>query len=56
MYVDTHLWWALRVGRDAKFLMNIYYEHHWEKAMDQFRREMNIEEPPFTPKPMKKKS
>ena len=47
------MWWAWRVGANATFLMNIYYEHHWEQSIHELRAQMNIEEPPPTPEKRK---
>eukprot|EP01117_Protostelium_nocturnum_P017399 TRINITY_DN7085_c1_g1_i1.p1 TRINITY_DN7085_c1_g1~~TRINITY_DN7085_c1_g1_i1.p1 ORF type:complete len:268 (+),score=106.84 TRINITY_DN7085_c1_g1_i1:136-939(+) len=35
--------WAIRSSRNSKNLMNVYYEHHFEKNLDEFRRELNFE-------------
>ncbi len=52
-YLETHMWWAWRVGANANFLMNIYYEHHWEQSIHDLRAQLNIEEPPKTPEKRK---
>jgi hypothetical protein len=36
-----------RVGSEARFLPGVYYEKRWEQDINDFRREMNIEEPPI---------
>lgn len=45
-YLKTHLPWAIRVGINSKFLMNVYYEQRWEQDIDELRAELNIETPP----------
>ncbi|CAH1787226.1 unnamed protein product [Owenia fusiformis] len=45
-YVESYLPWAMRVGQNAKFLMNVYYEKHWEQPLIELREELNIETPP----------
>ncbi|XP_069119399.1 ubiquinone biosynthesis protein COQ4 homolog, mitochondrial-like isoform X2 [Argopecten irradians] len=45
-HLETYLPWAIRTGRDAKFLMAVYWEKEWEKDLDQLRTELNIEPPP----------
>ncbi|KAL5013094.1 hypothetical protein ScPMuIL_011645 [Solemya velum] len=46
-YLRTYLPWAIRNGRQAKFLMGVYYEKHWEQDLDELRRDLNIEPPPI---------
>ncbi|XP_060073523.1 ubiquinone biosynthesis protein COQ4 homolog, mitochondrial-like [Ylistrum balloti] len=46
LYLETYLSWAIRTGRNAKFLMAVYWEKEWEKDLDQLRTELNIEPPP----------
>ena len=48
-YMDKHLWWALSTGREAKFLLNVYFEKEWETPMDELRQRLNITTPPETP-------
>jgi len=38
--------WAIKVGQDAKFLQNVYYEERWEQDIDDLREELRIEPPP----------
>ncbi|XP_050389541.1 ubiquinone biosynthesis protein COQ4 homolog, mitochondrial [Patella vulgata] len=45
-YFTTYLPWAIKCGSSAKFLMAVYYEKHWEQDLQEFRRELNIIEPP----------
>jgi len=51
MYLSTYLPWALRNGRSAKLLMNVYYERQWERDLSELRDELNIEAPPEPPYP-----
>ena len=45
-YLTTYLPWAIRCGRNANFLMAVYWEKHWEKNLDELRAELNIEPAP----------
>ncbi|MPC11414.1 Ubiquinone biosynthesis protein COQ4, mitochondrial [Portunus trituberculatus] len=45
-YVSTYLPWAIRVGRNARLLMNIYFEERWEQSVHDVRAEFGIESPP----------
>jgi len=45
-YFSVFLPWSLEQGFKAKFLMNIYYEKHWEDDIDELRKQMNIEPAP----------
>lgn len=47
-YLDTYLPWAIRNGQNAKFLMAVYWEEHWEDNLEEFRQQLNIEPPPIT--------
>ena len=38
--------WVIRVGSEADFLMNVYFEKHWEQDLVEFRQERNIEPRP----------
>ena len=38
--------WAINVGQNAKFLLNIYYEERWEQDIDDLRDEYKIESIP----------
>ncbi|KAK3088177.1 hypothetical protein FSP39_015709 [Pinctada imbricata] len=42
-YVSTYLPWAIRNGRNARFLMAVYWEKHWEDDLHQLRKNLNIE-------------
>lgn len=44
-YFGRDLPWALRCGRDAKFLMNTYFEERFEQDIEELRRELNIKLP-----------
>jgi len=45
-YFSAFLPWSIEQGFKAKFLMNIYYEKHWEDDIDELRKQMNIEPAP----------
>lgn len=45
-FFSLHLPWAVRSGLASKELINVYWEKILEKDVDQFRREMRIEQPP----------
>ncbi|CAL4155353.1 unnamed protein product [Meganyctiphanes norvegica] len=45
-YIETYLPWALRVGANSKYLMNIYFERRWEQPLNELRDELGIEYPP----------
>lgn len=51
--METHLWWAIRNGLQARKMMCVYFEKHWEQPIEDFRKELNIEEPPLTPQKAK---
>lgn len=46
-YLETYLPWAIRNGQNAKFLMAVYWEEHWEDDLETLRQELNIEPPPI---------
>ncbi|GFO15809.1 ubiquinone biosynthesis protein coq4 homolog, mitochondrial [Plakobranchus ocellatus] len=52
MYLNIYLRWAIRSARQSKFLMNIYFEKHWERDISELRRELNVEPAPV---PLKKR-
>ncbi|GAM27389.1 hypothetical protein SAMD00019534_105640 [Acytostelium subglobosum LB1] len=35
--------WAVRCGRNSKFLLNVRYEDHWETPIDELRQALNFE-------------
>lgn len=45
-FIQTILPWAVRVGRQAKPLMCIYFERRWAQELSELRKEFNIESPP----------
>ena len=48
--------WAINVGCNAKFLMNVYFEKRWEQDIDDLRHELRIDPlPVIPPKLLKKK-
>jgi len=38
--------WAVQNGRQSLFLMNVYFEKHWETDMNELRAELGITPPP----------
>lgn len=42
-YINVHLPWALRVGFNAKNLMCVYYEKHWEEPLIELQQKLRIE-------------
>ncbi|KAI8980848.1 ubiquinone biosynthesis protein Coq4 [Pilobolus umbonatus] len=42
----TYVPWALQCGASCKPLMNIYFEEHFHKPLDEFRKELGIILPP----------
>lgn len=42
-YINVHLPWALRVGFNAKNLMCVYYEKHWEEPLFDLQQKLGIE-------------
>lgn len=42
-YLRRDLPWAIKCGRRAKFLMNVYFEHRWDQDIDELRRELSID-------------
>lgn len=50
IYLNTHLQWAIRNGWNARPMMNVYYEKHWQEPVSEFRHFMNITDPPNTPR------
>ena len=34
--------WALYAGYRSKFFLNVYFEKHFEKDIDEFRKELNL--------------
>lgn len=45
-YINTYLPWAIRCGRNANFLMAVYWEKHWDKNLSVLQAELNIEPAP----------
>ena len=45
-YHHMYLRWAVRSGSTAMFLMNVYFEKHWENNLAELRRELNVEPAP----------
>jgi len=44
----TLLPWAIDTGRNAHFLLNVFYEQRWEQNIEDFRKEFNIKPPPIS--------
>ncbi|XP_043215700.1 ubiquinone biosynthesis protein COQ4 homolog, mitochondrial-like [Amphibalanus amphitrite] len=38
--------WALRAGRDARFLLSVYWERRWEQPLAELRQELGVPPPP----------
>ncbi|XP_046560876.1 ubiquinone biosynthesis protein COQ4 homolog, mitochondrial-like [Haliotis rubra] len=45
-YLSTYLPWVLRSANNSNFLMSVYFEKHFEKDLDEFRQELNLEPAP----------
>lgn len=45
-YLSLTLPWIVRSARQSRFLMNVYFEKHWHKSLSEFRRDLNLLEPP----------
>lgn len=43
---DVYLPWAIRVGNEAEFLMNVYYEEKFDVELSVLRDELRIEAAP----------
>lgn len=50
LYFETHLSYAIRQGLNANPFMNVYHEENWEMNLEELRKMLNVEAPPFTPK------
>jgi len=46
LYQTVYKPWALRVGRKANFLMNVYFEEEFDQDLDMLRKRLNIEPAP----------
>lgn len=42
LYRSHYLPWALDVGNNSKFIMNIYFEKRWDQQISDIYKEMNI--------------
>ncbi|KAL9911188.1 ubiquinone biosynthesis protein COQ4 homolog, mitochondrial-like isoform 2-T3 [Glossina fuscipes fuscipes] len=42
-YLRAYLPWALQNGRNAKFLMTVYWEERWQQDINEMRKELQIE-------------
>lgn len=45
-YLNLTLPWIVRTARQSRLFINVYFEKHWHKPLAEFRRELNILEPP----------
>lgn len=43
---EVYLPWAVRVGRNAEYLMNVYYEEEFDTDIDSLRTRLRIETVP----------
>jgi len=41
-----YLPWAIRMSRQSKYLLNVYYEKEWETSLDELRKRIKIEAAP----------
>lgn len=41
-YIAEYLPWAIKTGWESKFLMNVYFEKHWDQPLEELQRELNI--------------
>jgi ubiquinone biosynthesis protein Coq4 len=42
-YTKYYLPWAIRTGREAQFLLNVYWEKRWEQSLSDLHKELNIQ-------------
>uniref|UniRef100_A0A915J907 Ubiquinone biosynthesis protein COQ4 homolog, mitochondrial n=1 Tax=Romanomermis culicivorax TaxID=13658 RepID=A0A915J907_ROMCU len=45
-FLDSYFPWAVKNSSNGEFLMNVYWEHHWDKPLKELRKEINFEDPP----------
>lgn len=45
-YLSMTLPWVVRNARQSRLFINVFFEKHWQKPIAEFRRELNILEPP----------
>ena len=43
--------WAARVAAAAPFVMNVYYEQHFDESIDDLRKELRLEQAPWNVQP-----
>ncbi|GFR85859.1 ubiquinone biosynthesis protein COQ4 homolog, mitochondrial [Elysia marginata] len=55
-YHQVYFRWAVRSGWQAKFLMNVYFEKHWETDIADLRKQLNVELAPVPLRRAKKKT
>lgn len=46
IFLTRHLPWALKTGRECKFLMAVHFESRFEQDIEDLRRELNIMKKP----------
>ncbi|XP_014787763.1 ubiquinone biosynthesis protein COQ4 homolog, mitochondrial isoform X1 [Octopus bimaculoides] len=46
LYWSEFMPWAIRCGRNSKFLLSVYFEKYWEENVVDLRQKLNIEPPP----------
>jgi ubiquinone biosynthesis protein COQ4 len=42
LYIDRNLPWVIANAQNAKPLISVYFERHFEKSIDQLRKELNL--------------
>ena len=45
-YLSLTLPWVVRNARQSRRLINVYFEKYWQKPISEFRRDLNLIEPP----------
>ncbi|XP_037090529.1 ubiquinone biosynthesis protein COQ4 homolog, mitochondrial-like isoform X2 [Pollicipes pollicipes] len=46
LYWTTCLPWALRAGRQARFLLSVYWERRWHQQLEELRQGLHVPPPP----------
>ncbi|KAG1689647.1 Ubiquinone biosynthesis protein COQ4, mitochondrial [Nymphon striatum] len=41
-YLKHYLPWAINCGMNSKFILNVYFENHWEEDIDELRESLHI--------------
>lgn len=42
LYKRHYLPWAVKVGREMKPLLSVFWERRWKQSIDEIRKELNI--------------